>query len=770
MRKPLALLLAILPAATVFAQSGKPAAPVPIKDNTPILTIGSVKVPYSEFEYVYKKNNASAEDAYTEKSVREYLDLYAKFKLKVMDAERLMLDTGANFKAELEGYRRQLAQPYLTEKAVTDKLVRQAYDRMQEEVRASHILITAEANADPKDTLKALQKATDLRKRVEAGEDFDQLAKEYSEDPSAKQNGGDLGYFTAMQMVYPFENAAFTTPKGNVSQPIRTRFGYHIIKVIDRRKSQGQVQVAHIMVKANPGMPADDSVAAVKKINEIYQKITTGKENWSLAAATFSEDPGSKQQGGTLPMFGSGQMIPEFEEVAFAMNDTGTISKPFQTAYGWHIVKLLQKKPLEKYEEVEPSLKTRVSRDSRADLNRTVLLARLRKENNLVEQPKALKQAMLKGDTSLLSGRWRYKRADKINKEVLFTINAEPRTIEDFFLYVEKSQSAAPKSTPDFLLKAAYKSFVEDQLMKYEEAHLADKYEDYKMLMKEYRDGILLFTLMDQKVWSKALEDSSGLKAFYDKTKENYRWGRRVAANVFNVADKKTLEDLKTKLAVRKYPVSEPAKSTTTFKAGEFSITAKQIIEARSIAFNLKNDDALLADITGYAVAGEKAGVSRKRGKALQDSVLKFGGTTERISIKDGGYLPKSSTDSANRKTETHYFSTSLKALERNMNFTAPLAVQISEGKFQKGENTVLDKLDWKVGDFTILDDPTGKGRITYVTISAVEEPRVKALDEARGLVISDYQNELEKNWIETLKKESPVTVNEASVKKLIKK
>jgi peptidyl-prolyl cis-trans isomerase SurA len=771
MRKPLAWLLALVPAATVFAQSGKPAVSTPsLKDNTPIITVGKVQVPYSEFEYVYKKNNANADDAFTEKSIQEYVDLYGKFKLKVLDAERLKLDTSTNFKNELDGYRRQLAQPYLTEKSVSEKLIREAYDRMKEEVRATHILINCDPQADPKDTLKAFQKISDIRKRALAGESFDKLAKEYSDDPSAKQNNGDLGYFSAMQMVYPFENAAYNTQKGQISEPVRTRFGYHIVKVLDRRPSQGQVQVAHIMVKGNPGMPAEDSIAAVKKIQEIYQKVSKGKEDWTLAAATFSEDQGSKQQGGVLPMFGSGQMIPEFEDVAFAMKDTGSISTPFQTAYGWHIVKLLQRKPLEKYEELEPSLKTRVARDSRADLNRSALLARLRKENNFVEFPKVNSKVFTKGDTSLLSGRWRYKRADKLNKEILFSINGETKTVEDFFTFVESKQMAAPKSTPQFLLQSAYKAYVDDQMMKYEEAHLADKYEDYRMLMKEYRDGILLFTLMDQKVWTKALDDTAGLRGFYEKNKENYRWGKRAAATVYNVADKPTLEDLKAKLLVKKYPVSEPAKQILHFGKNEFELKSKLMVETRSIGFNLRNDENLVADVKGFAALGEKPGTSRKRAKIVIDSLVKSGIAATRLHLVDGGFMPKGTVDSVARKVEVTYASNSLKALERNMNVKAPLAVQITDGKFQKTENAVLDKLDWKVGDFTLLDDPTGKGRITYVVVSAVEEPRVKTLDEARGLVISDYQNQLEKDWLDTLKKENPITVNEVLVKKLIKK
>jgi peptidyl-prolyl cis-trans isomerase SurA len=234
-----------------------------------IATVGNTPVYSSEFKYVYDKN-AVSDSLPPQESLQQYLDLYVNFRLKVLDAESMGLDTLSSFNQELNGYKQQLAEPYLQDSSITETLVKQAYGRLKEEIRASHILITLPADADPKDTLAAYRKVAELRQKAMQGADFTALAKENSQDPSAASNGGDLGYFTALQMVYPFEDAAYQTQVGQISSPVRTKFGYHIVQVTDRRPSQGKIKTAHIMVRINPEAPAEDAKAARQKIDEIY--------------------------------------------------------------------------------------------------------------------------------------------------------------------------------------------------------------------------------------------------------------------------------------------------------------------------------------------------------------------------------------------------------------------------------------------------------------------------------------------------------------------
>jgi peptidyl-prolyl cis-trans isomerase SurA len=735
--------------------------------GNPLMTVGKVQVPSSEFEYVYKKNNANAEDAFSEKSLREYLELYTNFKLKVLDAEKNGLDTTEAFRAELGSYRKQLAQPYLTEKEVTEKLIKEAYERSKEEVNASHILLMVTPDADPKDTLAAYNKIVDIRKKIVAGAKFEDLARQHSEDPSGKANGGGLGYFTALQMVYPFEDAAYKTPKGQISQPVRTRFGYHLIKVNDRRPSQGQVKVSHIMVKANSGMPAEDSLAAKQKADEIYNRVIKG-ENWDQLCSQFSDDNGSRAKGGLLPMFGTSQMIPSFEEAAFALAKPNDISKPVQTPYGWHIIKLIEKKPLESFTNMEPSIKTKVSKDSRSELNKAALVVRLKKENAFKEVPNALKLALTKADTSLAKGRWTYNEKDPIVKKPLFSVKNKTFTIGDFFEYQKGNQVLRQTNATDYLMRLSYKAYVEKMLLQYEEEHLEEKSEDYRMLVKEYRDGILLFQLMDNKVWAKALDDTSGLKNFFEKNRDKYTWGERAKATIYNVADKKTLEEVKAKMKSKMFVVADPRFEDIRFDTNSIAMTDIGKTHLSALIQGMRRDQSLSIEVSGHIHNTEKASWSKKRMHLVVDSLKKAGIDAKRIFVKDyGKTIPYSAEGEENQRVSIKVYGSTPKALEKVMNAKAPLTLQVTEGMFQRTENTVLDGLpQWKVGDYTIENS----GRVVYVEIAAVEAPRRKTLDEARGVIISDYQTYLEKEWLENLHKEFPVKVNEVELKKLVKK
>ena len=349
------------------------------KKDPILLTIGNKKIPKSEFDNIYNKNNNKDKPS-DEKSAAEYLELFINFKLKVTEAEELGLDSTSAFKTELQGYRKQLAQPYLTDNEVTESLIQEAYERMKFDVNASHILLRLDENALPKDTIEVYNKIMKIYDRISKGEDFSQIAKVSSEDPSAKENGGDLGYFTALQMVYPFENLAFNTEVGQVSKPVRTKFGYHLIKVNDKRQARGQVQVAHVMIKLMANASAQDSAASKAKIDEIHSKLKQGADFAELAQ-NYSDDRGSAKKGGELPPFGTGRMVPEFENVAFGLPNQGDISSPFLTRFGWHIVKKIDKKGLASFDEMKSDLKLKVSKDSRSYKSRVSLVNKIKSEN-----------------------------------------------------------------------------------------------------------------------------------------------------------------------------------------------------------------------------------------------------------------------------------------------------------------------------------------------------------------------------------------------------
>lgn len=761
--------------ATLLAgcQATKPASvvtPAATATGPAVETLGTYPVPASEFAYVYRKNNSTAADYGTRQSVTDYLELYTNFRLKVLEAEQKGLDTTQAFKRELEGYRQQLAQPYLTEKSVTDQLVREAYDRMSQEVNASHILIRVAPDATPPDTLAAYQKVEKIRQQVQGGADFGELARTQSEDPSAKENAGKLGYFTAMQMVYPFETAAYNTPVGQVSTPIRTRFGYHLIKVNDKRAAQGEIKVAHLMIRMTANAPKADSLTARKKIDELYSRLKKG-ENWDKLVAQFSEDAGSAANGGELPPFGTGRMIPSFEEAAFKLQQPGDLAAPVQTPYGWHVIKLLEKQPLAKFADVEATLKGKVAKDSRSELNKAAFLKRVRQEDQFVEMPTAKTYVLSRADTALVAGRYQYVAPPTTGKPAkgavsdqaaLFTIKGKPYLVKDFLTFVQQNQRPRPGAQPLFAMQQLYDQYVEQSLTEFEKNSLETKYEDYRMLVKEYRDGILLFQLMDEKVWSKAIEDSVGLRKYFADNQAKYQWDERVQGTVVSAATPALLARAQKELKNGRFPVTKNVPKTVAFRPGTAALAKAGLAALDETGQRLLQDTLTQITLTGRVKKGEKARLARARADSAGRYLSRRAGVPARRIRQTVQAAAAAAGD-----VQVALVSTNPAALEAELNEQNPLSVQISQRVFAKGDNKLVDELMSKgPGTYNVQKD----GRYAAITIDKLLPAGPKTLAEARGQATSDYQTHLEKEWIAQMRAARPVKVNEEEVNKLITK
>lgn len=520
-------------------------------DDPILLNVAGENITKSEFLKVYQKNNIK-DQPIDRKALEEYLELYINFKLKVKEAENLGLDTVKTFISELNGYRSQLAQPYLVDKDVTDKLVKEAYDRMQYDVRASHILIKVDRNASPADTLAAYQKIMKLRERIIAGERFEKVAAEASDDPSAKDmpatndrpaykgNGGDLGYFTAFDMIYSFETGAYNTKVGEVSQPIRSDYGYHLIKVTDKKKAMGRVQVAHILIMYPSKATDDDKAKAKAKAFEVMQKIKNGN-NFDDLVKEYSDDKASASKGGVLPEFGVNRMIPEFVIAISQMNKPGDISEPIESKYGWHILKLIEKKGIKPLEELQSDIKQKIQKDDRSNLSKESFLAKVKKKYNFTENPKTIKDFYKVVTDSIFNNAWKAEEAKNLNA-VMFTIGNKVFTQKDFAEFLAAKQERLTPMDIQVFVNNRYKEWLEWNLFQYADSKLEDENPDFKTLVKEYHDGILLFDLTDKNVWSKAIKDTVGLKEFYEKNKMNYMWGERLEATIFNFNNTKVKE------------------------------------------------------------------------------------------------------------------------------------------------------------------------------------------------------------------------------------
>ena len=500
-----------------------------------LLNIEDEKITLDEFSHIFNKNNDN--EKIDKEYLDEYIELFINFKLKVKEAKNLGFDTVSTFIDELNGYRKQLAKPYLRDDNFNDDLFDEALDRIQYDINASHILI----NINEENNDEALNKINDIRRDIINGNiSFEESAIKYSDDKSAVENKGNLGYFTAFMMVYDFETAAYTTDINDISKPVKTKYGYHIIKVNDKRKAVGERKVAHIMFKTGKNAKPDKILDAQNKINKTYELLKNG-DRFAEVAERFSEDRSTAVKGGVLPPFGVGKMVSEFETQSFKLNSPGDFSEPFKTDFGWHIVMLLEDYPIVLNDDLYLKVKTGIERDSRSKLSSEYMAKKLKdqyKVNVYKENFNSLRRAAVK---DVKNTSWDGKNALDLDKP-LFKIESMIFYQNDFTDYILKNQ----KNNNSF--DDLYLDFLDKSLFVYEESQLENKYPEFKILLNEYREGILLFDLTNKNVWKKAVEDSLGLIRYFSDNSEKYQWKERLNASIYTCIDLSTAKKVKSLL------------------------------------------------------------------------------------------------------------------------------------------------------------------------------------------------------------------------------
>lgn len=511
------------------------------QQNDPtLMKINGKNIPLSEFEYIYNKNNSN--NVVDKKSLEEYVDLFVNFKLKVEEAIAQGLDTTQSFKNELAMYRNQLAEQYLkTDESVSEDLLKMLYDRKQEEVEVSHILIRIPESGTSNDTIQVYNKALGIYKRAQK-EDFEKLAREVSEDPSVSHNGGYIGWISALRTPYSFEDMAYQTPVGKVSMPIRTFVGYHLIKVNAKRQSQGEVKVAHILLLNDRNNP-DNNASIQARADSIYNLVMAG-EDFGELAVEFSQDPGSASQKGELPWFGSGQMIPVFEKAAFALKNKGEISEPISSQFGWHIIKLIDKKPLADFAELKPVLTNQLLQSDRVQTQQNTFIENLKKEYNFVLNNEALNEIYALADKYAFADSLFRAEGEKLNKVLLSYAHMKiPQN--DFINHLAANGRGFRGVRSDFI-NIHLKDYVYNKLIGFEQTQLNRKYPEFRNLMQEYHDGILLFEVMNKEVWEKASLDTEGLSKFFEANKNEYAWEKpHYKGRIIQAKDKATLKAAK---------------------------------------------------------------------------------------------------------------------------------------------------------------------------------------------------------------------------------
>lgn len=618
-------ILACSPKTTVIKEG--PAA----EPEKPLLVIDNQEISPNEFLYLFTKNKElqSKEEMLSPEEFDQNLELFVNFKLKVAEAESQGLDEVEEFKREFEIFKDDLIKPFLIKNSLQEGELMKAYNRMKEVVKASHILLQFPANASKEDTIAVFRMAQKLKTEAENGADFNELALENSDDPSAKENRGSLGFFTALQMVHQFEDAAYSLEVGQISDPILTDFGYHIVKLEDRKPNPGEVRVSHILVRSQ-GDPVSEE-RAMRKIGEIYMELQKPETVWETVCQQYSEDFGTKNTGGRLPWISLGTVIPEFERVAFALSEEGEISPPVKTPYGYHIIRLEERKGIAEYEELEPMLKSRILRDSRSTLIQSQVMAIQKSRFGLMEDESLIAKVKEVFNQKTKAEAYKELESQQLMGEKLFSIQTRPYTIQEFIEFIESNNQIVRVGNNNFF-ESWLDKYMEVSLNEAEESDLEKNNQEYRMLLKEYRDGILLFSLMNEQVWQKALEDSLGQVAFYEKNLSRYQWKERVNALIVSMGKEESAASVRRFLSDKVYRKDLQDRLENTFLLKDpLAFTMEEGLYEwenhpllRQIDPNKTFNEVKLDNRTYFVVLGNKVAPSPKqfmetRGKVIQD-------------------------------------------------------------------------------------------------------------------------------------------------------
>lgn len=496
-----------------------------------------------EFMRSYQKNIDLPSTA--SETVEEHLERFIDFHLKLKAAYAMGLDTLSAFKKEYQSYYKQIAGNYISNGEVTEAMLQEMYDRTQTEVRASHILLNLDKNE--KDTAEVYQQALILKKRIENGEDFERLAKQYSEDQSARFNAGDVNWFNTSMMAYEFESKAYELEVGEVSDPVRTEFGYHIIKKTGERPSRGKLKTAHIVLKFT-----DTLTDLETRIQKIYNKLQDGEDFHELAK-TYSQEASSASSGGYITEFSLGGLNSKtYENEAYKLKNNGDYSEPFKSKYGWHIVKLIETSPLASYEEMKDQLKNKLKLSSRSKLLVSKIKQSLEKLYDVDINEEAKTYFIDSMGDDFKKGKWVFDPDDEVAQRVIIRVENQVVDFKSFGKHIELQQR--PLQTPPLnavVVEKAIDVFVYKNLIAHHKTQLPEVDNDFKLKMQEFKNGILIFDYMSQLIWEPVEKDSVAQKDYYTKNAKDFVVPEQVMGKLYSSKNKTSLKKLKTLLATK---------------------------------------------------------------------------------------------------------------------------------------------------------------------------------------------------------------------------
>jgi peptidyl-prolyl cis-trans isomerase SurA len=623
-----------------------------------LFTVDGAPVSKEEFLKAFSKNNTGVVP--TEKAYRDYLELYIRYKLKVKAAYSAQLDTLPAQRTELQNFRTQVADTYMKDQESMDRLVREVEARGQKDIHLAHIYIALPRNVRPADTLQTYEKAMAAYAELKKGKKFGDVAIAYSDDPTVKSNRGDIGYITVFSLPYNLEVLAYSLTPGGWSKPYRSKGGYHIFKNLGERKALGRIKVAQILLSLPPGASAAVRDQVRLRADSVYTALMAGADFAALARA-YSGDNLTYQNGGEVPEFGVGRYDSAFEAAAFGLDRDGAVSRPLATEFGYHIIKRLSRKPfpVRPDEAEKANIRQQVLNDPRVEISRQALYNRIYSETGFQRAPIPDVELWAFADSAFRNPGYFSNGRDLSNSTMVFSFSQRAYTIKewiDFVRITKPTRAGIALSDKDLFQK-----YIERAAMEYYRNHLEQYNKDFAFQLNEFKEGNLLFEIMQRKIWDKASADSAGLAGYYNAHKGKYWWNASADALLFTCNSAGSAEALKARLM---------AGSIGSWRIDADSMGA-----------------AIQADSGRYELA----------------------------------QIPGTS-------------------------FSAPAAGTFTEFTGNKADNTV---------SFAYI-----------LTVYNSREPR--SFHDARGFVINDYQGWMEEQWVEGLRKQYPVKVDEQVFKTLL--
>lgn len=724
------------------------------------IQLGSKKISAAVFEKDYRRLLES--DSIKADNKQKFLSDYIDYQLKILAAEDAKIPQSAAFQDEYQSFRKELASPYLIDGDKSEALVKEAYQRLKFEKQVAHILVKLPANPTTADTLIAYQKIDNIRKRILAGEVFEDLAKKFSEDDLSVAKGGNIGFVTSLQTQYAFENAVYALEKGGVSGIVRTTAGYHLIKILDVRPNQGKIRLAHILVSVPVNAATNLQVDAKNRIEQVQKYLEKGDESFELICKNYSEDPYSKGRGGELRRwYYSSDLSEELQSKLFTIQRLGDYTEPIRTNLGWQIFKLLDKKPLLSYDEMAEYLRQKVVTDpERSALIRASFMKRVKAENKVVVLEAAEKIALERFAQDRIGDEYYLKMP-------LLQVSDKTWTIQDFYQFIVAQQKKKLKALgylPTISERTWLEEFVDIHTLEEEEKNLETKYPAFKEQMQEFFEGNLYSKIIDQEIFEKSL-DSLRQQAYFQSHAAQFTMPARAKAKIIDADTPKTLADALELVAKSPYPMNKRLPDIG-FALGHSDMLESATKIAQELFILMAKNRDYVIELAGYQDASEADSLSEARVNHVVKYLVKKGISPTRIIEKVEGTLkPVSKTDKAkNARVAIKFYSQSMEDVVKRFNAIKPQSLVAEEGLFIKGQNTILDGVAWEVGKQT----KEVEGRHIYIEISAIEPERLKRFDESRSSIIRELQAQLEKDWLTNLKQRFPVVLQTEELNRIM--